>query len=263
MLLHPNGFCAGLFDPVAQRLRDSFRPIGIDLRGHGDSDAPASPEGYAFELMAADVLAVLDDLGIDRVVALGQSLGGGVASLVDKLRPGAIRKLLLCEAVAFAIGEMPGPPRPPGSGPGDGGNYMSTIARKRRAVWRDRATVLESYASRPPLDALAPETLAAYVRWGFHDRPDGQIELACAPEVEATIFEVSSAAQGAAGAWNHLPDVRARVTVARGTAGDLPGEWFAAQADRADAPLVTLTGGHFFLQEDTDRAEQLVRDHLG
>jgi len=263
LVLHPNGFCAGLFDPVAQRLRDSFRPIGIDLRGHGDSDAPASPEGYAFELMAADVLAVLDDLGIDRVVALGQSLGGGVASLVDKLRPGAIRKLLLCEAVAFAIGEMPGPPRPPGSGPGDGGNYMSTIARKRRAVWRDRATVLESYASRPPLDALAPETLAAYVRWGFHDRPDGQIELACAPEVEATIFEVSSAAQGAAGAWNHLPDVRARVTVARGTAGDLPGEWFAAQADRADAPLVTLTGGHFFLQEDTDRAEQLVRDHLG
>jgi hypothetical protein len=157
---------------------------------------------------------------------------------------------------------MPGGARPAGSGPGDGGNYMSTIARKRRAVWPNRESVLGSYASRPPLDALAPEALAAYVRWGFHDRPDGQVELACPPEVEATIFEMSSAAQGAAGAWYHLPDLRARVTVARGTDSDLPGEWFAAQADRADAPLVTLTGGHFFLQEDTDRAEQLVRDHL-
>ena len=159
---------------------------------------------------------------------------------------------------------MPGPPpRPPGTGPGDGGNYMSTIARKRQAVWPDRETVRASYAGRPPLDALAPEALDAYVRWGFHDRPDGQIELACPPEVEATIFEASSADQGAAGAWWHLPDVaRPRRRRLRHRERP-PGEWFAAQADRADAPLVTLAGGHFFLQEDTDRAERLVRDHLG
>ena len=264
LLLHPNGFCAGLFDPVAQRVRDSFRPIGVDLRGHGDSGAPASPEGFAFDLMAADVLAVLDELGVDQCVVLGQSLGGGVGILVDKLRPGIVHRLLLCEAIAFALGEMPGPPpRPPGTGPGDGGNYMSTIARKRQAVWPDRETVRESYGSRPPLDALAPEALDAYVQWGFHERPDGQVELACPPEVEATIFEVSSADQGAAGSWSHLPDVRARVTVARGTTSDLPGEWFEAQADNADAPLVTVDGGHFFLQEDTGRAERLVRERLG
>jgi pimeloyl-ACP methyl ester carboxylesterase len=262
-LLHPNGFCAGLFHPLAERLRDRFRPVAVDLRGHGDSDAPASPEGFAFELMAADVLAVLDHLAVDDVVALGQSLGGGVAILADRLRPGVFRKLLLCEAVAFFLPEMPGGARPSGSGPGDGGNYMSTIARKRRAVWPDRDTVRASYGSRPPLDVLAPDALAAYVRWGFHDRPDGQVELACAPEVEAMIFEVSSHEQGAAGAWAHLPDLRARTTVARGTDGDLPGEWFEAQADRADAPLVTVAGGHFFVQEDSSRAEQLVRDHLG
>src|SRR5919106_1518925 len=156
LLLHPNGFCAGLFDPLAQRLCDTYRPIGVDLRGHGDSDAPASPEGFAFELLATDVVAVLDELGVDEYVALGQSLGGGVATLVDRLRPGRIRKLLLCEAIAFSLPDMPGGARPAGSGPGNGGNYMSTIARKRRAVWPDRDTVLASYASRPPLDALAP-----------------------------------------------------------------------------------------------------------
>jgi pimeloyl-ACP methyl ester carboxylesterase len=63
LLLHPNGLCAGLFDPLAVRLRDTFRPVGVDLRGHGGTDAPKTREGFAFEDMAADVLAVLDHLG--------------------------------------------------------------------------------------------------------------------------------------------------------------------------------------------------------
>ncbi|MER3453135.1 MAG: alpha/beta hydrolase, partial [Acidimicrobiia bacterium] len=40
VLLHPNGFCAGLFDPLARRLAGSRRVLGVDLRGHGGSDAP-------------------------------------------------------------------------------------------------------------------------------------------------------------------------------------------------------------------------------
>ncbi len=139
---------------------------------------------------------------------------------------------------------------------------MAAIARRRRAVWPDRATVLASYASRPPLDVLAPEALAAYIRWGFVDRPDGQVELACPPEAEATIFEVSANEDGAAAGWRHLAHLAAPTSVLAGTHSDLPSEWFEAQADRAHAPFVTVDGGHFFLQEDTARAERLVREHL-
>jgi len=221
---------------------------------------PAHPEqDYAFERLAGDVLAVLDTLGITRWIALGESLGGGVATLVDQARPGATRALLLCEAIAFMT--PPQPPRPTPDGH-PGGNYMATIARKRRAVWPDRPTVLASYASRPPLDALAPEALAAYVHWGFVDRPDGQVELACPPEAEATIFELSADARGAAAAWQHLAELHAPAVVLAGQHSDLPTEWFRAQADRAHAPFVAVDGGHFFLQEDTDRAEHLVRRHL-
>ena len=139
---------------------------------------------------------------------------------------------------------------------------MATIARKRRAVWPDRATVLASYGGRPPLDVLAPEALAAYVRWGFVDRPDGQVELACPPEAEARLFELSADPTGAPAAWAHLADLNGSAVVLAGTGSDLPTEWFEAQADRAGAPFVSIDGGHFFLQEDTDRAEQLVRAHL-
>jgi pimeloyl-ACP methyl ester carboxylesterase len=216
--------------------------------------------GFGFAEMAADVLAVLDHLGIDDAVAVGESLGGGVSVLVDEQRPGIIRRLLLCEPVAFSPDGRT--LRPSGTGHGDGGNYMSTIARKRRAVWPDRQTVFESYRARPPFDVVAPEALAAYVRWGFVDRPDGQVELACKPEVEATIFEVSGDPIGAPAAWAHLGDLTADAVLACGAQSELPHAWFAAQAEHAGAPLVTLSGGHFFLQEDTARAARLVREHL-
>ena len=116
--------------------------------------------------------------------------------------------------------------------------------------------------ARPTFDVLAPESLAAYVRWGFVDRADGQVELACPPDVEATIFEVSGEPPGAPAAWQHLDALTAPATVARGDHSDLPSDWFALQAARARGELVTLPGGHFFLQEGTARAEHLVREHL-
>ena len=113
LLLHPNGFCAGVFHPVAARLaaRGACRPIGIDLRGHGATTSlPALPDNYGYDLMAGDVVAVLDALGVGEVVLLGESLGGGVSILVDALAPGRVTRLLLCEPVAMpavAIGDRP------------------------------------------------------------------------------------------------------------------------------------------------------------
>jgi pimeloyl-ACP methyl ester carboxylesterase len=242
-------------------LTDRFRPIGVDLRAHGGTGVPAdSPHGYGFSRMAGDVLAVLDELGVERWVALGESLGGGVCSLLDERRPGATRRLMLCEAIAFDVAGAPGS-RPARSAPGEP-NFMAVIARRRRAVWPDRATVAASYGGRPPLDALAPEALAAYLRWGFVDRADGQGELACPPDAEATIFEVSTGEDGALAAWRHLDALSAPTTVVAGEHSELPMDWFRAQAEQANAPLVSVDGGHFFLQEDTARAERLVREHL-
>jgi hypothetical protein len=139
---------------------------------------------------------------------------------------------------------------------------MATIARKRRGIWPDRETVRASYGGRPPLDVLAPEALDAYVRWGFVDRPDGRVELACTPEAEAMIFEVSSHAQGAQAAWKCLAALGGDAVVLHGDASNLPFEWFAAQAARIGTEPIVVSGGHFFLQEDTTRAEALVREHL-
>jgi len=208
------------------------------------------------------VLAVLDALGIRQCCALGESLGGGVGTIVDRTRPGLVRHLVLCEAIAFnsAAFAQNTPASEGGAAPG---NAMAEMTRARRAVWPDRAIVRERYAGRPPYDVVAPEALDAYLRWGFFDRADGQVELACAPETEAAIYEVTAERDGAASAFAQLPSMRGRVTVLHGSTSYLPAPWFQAQADAAGTTLHTIEGGHFFLQEDTDRAEDLVREALG
>ena len=253
LLLHPNGFCAGLFDPLARRLAadGTFRPVGVDLRGHGASEKPSDLVSYGFELMARDAVAALDALGIDECVGLGQSLGGAVMVLMDRLRPGMFQRMLLCEAVAFPMERFIPTPNP-----------MAAIARKRRAIWPDRATMRESYGARPPLNELAPEALDAYLRWGVVDRDDGQVELACPVESEAMIFEISPSPVGAIEAWDHLPSLRADVVVITGNSSNLPAIYFAQQAEQARGLHIPVEGGHFMVQSDTGRAVGWVEEYL-
>lgn len=251
VLLHPNGFCAGLYAPLADRLRVVARPIAIDLRGHGASSAPAGADSYAFEQLAADVSEVLDGLGLRGVAGVGGSLGGAVAVLVDRLDPGRWSRLLLAEPVAF-----PAPDADTGRAPLVEENPMAAGARRRRDRFPDRAAVVEAYRDRPPLSQLAPEALDAYARWGTVEDGD-VVRLACRPEVEATIFEVSAGPDGAAAAWSHLPQLSVPTTIVAGAETFLP-DVFAQQAGRAGAELVTVSGGHFVLHEDTARGVELI-----
>jgi 3-oxoadipate enol-lactonase len=64
----------GLFDwaPVAERGRQVVR---YDAAGHGEAGGPVDPTAYAWPRLADDLLALLDDLGIDRADAGGASMG--------------------------------------------------------------------------------------------------------------------------------------------------------------------------------------------
>lgn len=247
LFLHPNGFCAGLFEPLARRLHDKFRCVAVDLRGHGASQPHQDHWDLAFATMAADVAAVVDVLGVERLDIVGQSLGGGVGVLVDSLLPGKVRRIVLCEAVAF-----------PASRPSEGPNAMSVAAQRRRAVWPSRDAMRRAYRRKPPLSELGDEALDAYLRWGVLDRPDGAVELACQPRTEAAVFEVSPTGDGAPAAWAHLPHLTADAMVIAGDRSFLPLDFFTAQAAHAGAPFQAVAGGHFFLQEHADRSAGLL-----
>jgi non-heme chloroperoxidase len=66
-------------------LADQFRLVAYDLRGHGMSEAPLEPEHYSDgELWADDVVAIVEQLRLDRPVLVGWSYGGFI--ICDYLR---------------------------------------------------------------------------------------------------------------------------------------------------------------------------------
>lgn len=71
-------FDAGYVDALAP----NRRLVVIDARGHGRSDKPSRPEAYRPEDMAGDVVAVLDDLDIERTDFFGYSMGGRIGFAV-------------------------------------------------------------------------------------------------------------------------------------------------------------------------------------
>lgn len=257
LLLHPNGFCAGVYDPLARGLVGRCRVVGLDLRGHGSSDDITDSGLLGNDAIAMDVLAVADHLGMDRFAILGVSFGGAVGIEVAVAAPERVGALVLCEAIAIEAGAR----EEQHFGAAGDDHPLAIGARRRRDVWDDRAAVLASYGSRPPMDALDPEALAGYVRWGFRNTDDGVVELACRPETEALIFG-SERSHGPVEAFEALHRVTSPAAVMAGTHTDLDPSWFVAQAGALGVDLQLVEGGHFCLFEDTDRAVSLVDGNL-
>ncbi|MDE3069757.1 MAG: alpha/beta fold hydrolase [Acidobacteriota bacterium] len=59
--------------------RAGYRVIAYDARGHGSSAPAASPAAYTYELLVADLAAVLEALGVERAVMAGASMGAHTA----------------------------------------------------------------------------------------------------------------------------------------------------------------------------------------
>ena len=80
-------------------LKEDYQLILMDARGHGASDKPHEPEAYGRALMASDVVAVLDDLGISKAHFLGLSMGGQVGWAIAKFFPERFHSLIIVSAV--------------------------------------------------------------------------------------------------------------------------------------------------------------------
>ena len=240
-----------MFDPIARRLASRFHPIGFDLRGHGASEAWLDKEAYTFSLLASDVALGLAELGVKKAYAVGVSLGGGVAIELNALMPDLLIHVVLAEAVAFG-----------NQFSRQTVNEFAAQALRRRVNWPSRDEMAQSYGSKPPLNALAPEVMNAYLRWGAVDEHDGTVSLACPPFVEAALYYVAPSMDGGAGAFANLPLLRGRASIVAGSESSLDPQIFERQAEVVESPVLTVAAGHLLLHEDTDRAARLIADLL-
>jgi pimeloyl-ACP methyl ester carboxylesterase len=101
LLAHGFGGSARNFGPQMRALKDGYRVVRYDARGHGRSDAPADPAAYAPAAFVDDVGRVLDEVGARAAVVGGLSMGAGVSLRFALAHPARVRGLLLC---AFPAG---------------------------------------------------------------------------------------------------------------------------------------------------------------
>jgi pimeloyl-ACP methyl ester carboxylesterase len=147
-------------------VNDGRLVIGLDCRGHGHSEKPHDPEAYDRATMAADVVRLLDHLGIDRADYLGYSMGGriGLQLLVDC--SARVRR-----AVLGGIGRWAGSERP---------RHAELTARRMRgdaSVDDPMATMFYEFAASRPINDL--EALACCILGA--QRQLGEDELLAVP----------------------------------------------------------------------------------
>lgn len=250
LLCHPTGFLAMTWAPLAAELAPVAHCWALDFRGHGESTSPASGD-FAWRGMADDVLAVVGDLDLAGAPGVGHSMGGAALLMAEQRRPGTFSALWLFEPIVF----------PPVEGTVGRENPMAAAARRRRPTFADREAAYANFASKPPLASIAPAALRAYVDHGLRDRPDGEgVDLACAPETEARVFENGMAHD----TFAHLGEVGCPVTVAAGGDAGGPAEMARMVADALPRgtyePHPALT--HFGPMEDPAAMALAVRSAL-
>ena len=96
VFVHSAAGTTGHWSHQLEHLRASRRALAVDLRGHGRSAAPASPE-TTVEQFSEDIGAVADALGLERFVLVGHSFGGAVATAFAGRHPDRVAGLLLLD----------------------------------------------------------------------------------------------------------------------------------------------------------------------
>jgi pimeloyl-ACP methyl ester carboxylesterase len=99
LFLHGLFGCAMNWHSIARHFEPDWHVIVPDLRNHGRSPHGAET-GY--EAMAGDVLSLMDQLGLDRVIPIGHSMGGKVALSLAQQRPQAVERLVLADIAPVA-----------------------------------------------------------------------------------------------------------------------------------------------------------------
>jgi 3-oxoadipate enol-lactonase len=99
MLSNSLGSTMQMWEPQMAALTKLFRVIRYDRRGHGKSGVPPGP--YSMERFGKDVLAILDDLNIEKVHWCGLSMGGMVGQWLGAHAPERFGKTILANTTCY------------------------------------------------------------------------------------------------------------------------------------------------------------------
>jgi pimeloyl-ACP methyl ester carboxylesterase len=168
---------------IAAGLSPAFRVIAPDLRGRARSGKPES--GYEMADHARDVIALLDALGLERVVLGGHSFGGYLAIYIAANYPERVSKLVVIDAAIS-------------SHPRIGVLLKPSLDRLTR-TYTSADEYLQAVRTAPYMNGIWDDSAEAYFRAELMEHPDGTVGSATSNAA------VAQAAMGVATEpWLHL-----------------------------------------------------------
>ena len=184
VFLHANGFNARAYRTILGPLASELRLLAADQRGHGATSLPTDRPRTSWLDLKDDLIVFLDALGIARAVLAGHSMGGTASLLAAAELPTRVRSLALFDPVILP----PDAERPVGADGLASASPMVQGALRRRREFPSREAAVAAYRGRGAFRTWTEAQLEDYVAAGFRDRPDGTVELACAPEWEVSNY---------------------------------------------------------------------------
>ncbi len=251
VFVHANGFNARTYRTILAPLAEDLRILAVDQRGHGRSTLPAETVGRtSWNGLRDDLLALLQTLDLNDVVLAGHSMGGTACVLAQALAADRVRRVVLFDPVVM-----------PAAGPVDPEQLSNSPlvqgALRRRSVFPDKAAVVSAYTGRGAFRTWDGAMLADYVADGFREREDGQVELSCAPEWEASNF-----ASHAHDTWGAFEQAKVPIRILRAEEGSTcredPKLDALVAAGRIEVETIAGTS-HFLPMERPDLVQSELR----
>ena len=178
LALHGLASSAHWYDIVAPLLRDEFRIIAPDQRGHGQTTQ--ATDGYGWHSVASDAVGLLDVLGIEETIVFGHSWGGNVAASTAAHFPERVKALVMIDGGFFSPQMLPGATweafsqrLAPRDVSGTRADFLERISGQLAVCWNDeieRIVQTMVYEKDGQIyDILRPENQAKVIRAMWED----------------------------------------------------------------------------------------------
>ncbi len=256
LLLHATGFHARCWDQVVAAFPDGIHVIAVDQLGHGRSAKPLITDWA----MIADATAELvESLGMIFAVGVGHSMGGQCLVQVAARLPDLFERLVLIDPVIMNREAYQNPP--------DFG-ATSHMVVKRRNSWAGPDAMFERFQDRHPYSIWDPAVLRDYCEYGLLPDGEGGYELACPPQVEASVYATSTSVDP----WPLIDGIAQPVTILRAPRIQHDGVFDFASSPTPPGLADSFARGtdiylpdftHFMPMQNPERIADLILDDQG
>jgi pimeloyl-ACP methyl ester carboxylesterase len=162
VVLHGGSAHARWWDRFAEAMADAYHVVGLDLRGHGNSEH-ANPPAYRIDHYADDLAQCIDALGLDGVTLVGHSLGGMVSADYAGRAPERLAALVIVDTQARLTAA--------------GARYMRRLRHFPQPLYRDYDTAMRRFRLLPTQTNADPALLAHVAAHAIRQLPDGRWTL--------------------------------------------------------------------------------------